>query len=185
MSLHRSHRPSAFWKFCASSFSPSILWEPSGCLFSIPIALDPPSFNPWHFFLFFHPPLSATSQLMLTHAVPQHALTTSSSSHFNHLRGLKSAWKSHYTINTASPSALCLLLSTWIPFSPLNNTVSMSGPLKQDEFPSSAGQEAGRNFFFFYFVSLMTHFWIASCMPSPLFSTRSDPWRVKKKALLF
>lgn len=185
MLLLRSHRPSAFWKFCASLFSRPF----SGNLLDVYFPSLSHSIRQvltrGISFFFFPPPLSAMSQLMLIHAVPRHALTTSSSSHFNHLRGLKSAWKSHYTINTASPSAPCLLLCTWIPFSPLNNTVSMSGPLKQDEFPSSAGQEAGRNFFFFLnFVSLMTHFWIASCMPSPFFSMRSDPLRVKKSSFV-
>lgn len=184
MSLLRSHRPSAFWKFCASSFSRPFSGNPLDVYFPSLSHSIRQVLTRGISFLFFFPPLSATSQLMLIHAVPRHALSTTSSSHFNHLRGLKSAWKSHYTINTASPSAPCLLLCTWIAFSPLNSAVSMSGPLKQDEFPSSAGQEAGRDFFFFNFVSLMTHFWTASCMPSPFSSMRSDPWRIKSSFVL-
>lgn len=156
MSLLRSHRPSAFWKFCASSFSRPFSGNLVDVYFpSLSHAIRQVLTRGISFFFFFSLPLSSTSQLMLIHPVPRHALTTSSSSRFNHLRGLKSAWKSHYAINTASPSAPCLLLCTWIPFSPLNNAVSMSGPLKQDEFPSSAGQEAGRDlFFYFYFFTV-------------------------------
>lgn len=47
--------------------------------------------------------------------------------------------------------------------------VSMLCPLKQDEFPSSVSQEAGRDFFFItHFVSLMTYFF--HCILHTLFS---------------
>lgn len=67
-----------------------------------------------------------------------------------HLLCFKNEGTSHYMINTSLlPPAACLL-QTWIASGHLNNSVSMLCPLKQDEFPSSAEQEAGMDFTYFF-----------------------------------
>lgn len=62
-------------------------------------------------------------------------------------------WTCHYTINTPLRGLVWSRQHEYL-FSPWNNTVSMLCPLKQDGFPSSAAQEAGRDFFFFLFYWL-------------------------------
>lgn len=65
-----------------------------------------------------------------------------------HLQCFKEV-KSHYMSNTAPPSCSLFPANMNNLLAILNNTVSMLCPLKQAEFPSSAGHEAGRDHIYF------------------------------------
>lgn len=136
----------------------SVLWEPFCVFIFLPYRNRSFSWWHWHFFSFVH---SAVWHLIAIVQLMQ-AVASTASFPFSCLK-LKDCMPENaiiYIINSCPRGLFCSWEHGYL-FSPWIITVRMLCPLKQDEFPIRAAQEAGRNFFS-HFVSLMTYFWTVS-----------------------
>lgn len=161
------YRPSAFSKFLPRC-SPVILFTGNLLRVYFP-SLSHQKFFLVAFALFFSCGLFVVSHLTANVMLIQAVETRIDRKSFLLSPQRLHVWKFHYIINTPLRGLVWSWQHEYL-FSPWNNTVSMLCPLKQDGFPSSASQEAGRDFFFLitHFVSLMTYFF--HCILHTLFS---------------